>query len=179
MKCLVNIKFKDICPAGNSKHMNNAYLLTGGNLGDRLRNLDQAMDQIRLAGCSIVAASALYETAAWGLEQQPKFLNQALEISTSLHPEELLVQLLAIEERIGRVRKEKFGPRLIDIDILLYGSLVINTPTLKLPHPELVNRRFALTPLAEIAGALLHPVFNKTINQLLEECTDTLTVTKR
>ena len=175
----MNIKFKDICPAGNRLHMNKAYLLTGGNLGDRERNLRQAIKQISLSAGTLLKESALYETAAWGLENQPRFLNQALVFETTLPPERLLVELLEIEQQIGRVRKEKYGPRLIDIDILLYDDLIVSSPSLKLPHPELANRRFALTPLAEIAGNLIHPVSGKSISQLLEECADPLAVRKK
>lgn len=156
--------------------MNKAYLLTGGNLGERDKNLRQAREQIILTCGAIVMQSALYETAAWGKRDQPRFLNQALVVETGLPPEVLLRNLLSIEDQIGRVRKEKFGPRLIDIDILFYDDVVLNTPALKLPHPEVQNRRFALTPLAEISPALVHPVLGKTISQLLDECMDELEV---
>ncbi len=158
--------------------MNKAYLLTGGNLGDRQQNLAIAVDHINEQCGSIITASSLYETAAWGNTDQPAFLNQALEISTFLNARQLIRRLLKIEKQIGRIRKEKYGPRLIDIDILLFNNEKHNYQFLKLPHPEMQNRRFALLPLAEIAPAILHPVLNKTITELLNECKDELQVSR-
>jgi len=158
--------------------MNKAYLLTGGNLGNRKSNLRQALDQISVCCGTIVGRSALYETAAWGKTDQPAFLNQALVIDTAFAPEQLLAELLRIEEEIGRVRKEKFGARVIDIDILLYGDHVMKSATLIIPHPQLAFRRFALTPLAEVAPQAVHPLSLKTIAQLLDDCTDELEVKK-
>jgi len=157
--------------------LNTAYLLIGGNLGNRFQNLTRAIEAIHRYG-HIAAISAVYETAAWGVEDQPAFLNQVIELHTDLAPQPLMTQLLAIEHTLGRVRDQKFGPRLIDIDILLLNNEVINTASLTVPHPALHLRRFALTPLAELAGNKLHPVFNKTITQLLEACTDKLDVKK-
>ena len=157
--------------------MKKAYLLMGGNLGDRLRNLNEAADALQKLG-KIVSVSSYYETAAWGKIDQPSFINQALVLETRLAPEQLLLRLLEIEQRIGRIRKEKYGPRLIDIDILLYEQLVLNSTALQLPHPQLPNRRFALTPLAEIAPELQHPVLHKSIAALLDICPDTLEVKK-
>lgn len=157
--------------------MNKAYLLTGGNIGDRTANLAMARDWISRETGELTAISKLYETAAWGKMDQPSFLNQALEVSTQLKPGEFLEQILEIEKKIGRVRKEKYGPRVIDIDILLFNDEVIDQPSLKLPHPELPNRRFALAPLTEIAAKLVHPILNKTIEELLFICPDKLEVT--
>lgn len=156
--------------------INNAYLLTGGNMGDRKSTLAKALAQIEAYCGPVIKASSLYETAAWGKNDQPLFLNQALQIETTFNARQLLRHVLAIEKNIGRVREERYGPRIIDIDILLFNQEIHNYPLLKLPHPELVNRRFALTPLAEIAPALLHPVYNKTIAALLADCTDELEV---
>lgn len=158
--------------------MNAAYLLIGGNLGDRQANLQAAKEAVALHCGPVKKESALYETAAWGLEDQPAFLNQAVLVSTRLSAEQILEQLLQIERSLGRIRNEKFGPRLIDIDILLYNDAVIEQPGLKVPHPRLPHRRFALQCLADIAPEVLHPVLQKTIQQLLKECTDSLAVHK-
>jgi len=157
--------------------MYTAYLLTGSNLGDKLQHLQAAKEAIAAYG-EIVLVSAVYETAAWGLEEQPGFLNQALALQTSVEPETLMTRLLEEEEKMGRRRTVKFGPRIIDIDILLADDKIIHTPVLTLPHPAMTERRFVLTPLAEIAPNLLHPVEKKTIHQLLLACTDTLDVQK-
>jgi 2-amino-4-hydroxy-6-hydroxymethyldihydropteridine diphosphokinase len=156
--------------------MNKAYLLIGGNLGDREENLTRARLLIEESAGSISRASALYETAAWGKTDQPAFLNQALEIQTNLAPALLLQQLLQIEKTIGRLRNQKYDPRTIDIDILLYDDLIMNDPSITIPHPQLPNRRFALTPLAEIAPDIKHPVLKKPIRQLLNDCPDPLEV---
>jgi len=158
--------------------MNKAYLLTGGNMGDRQENLATAYECIGQQCGDITSASSLYETAAWGKNDQPSFLNQVLEIQTSLSPRQLLKKILHIEKQIGRVRKEKYGPRIIDIDILLFNDEIYNYPSLKIPHPELQNRRFALVPLAEIAPESIHPVFKKTITELLAICPDKLEVSR-
>lgn len=158
--------------------MFSAFLLTGTNLGDREDNLAKARELIALNIGTIKAASSLYETGAWGNTEQPAFLNQALEIKTPLNARQLMRKLLKTEKLMGRVRKEKYGPRLIDIDILLFESEKHNYGFLKLPHPEMQNRRFALEPLAEIAPGIVHPVFQKNILQLLEECKDPLPVKK-
>ncbi len=158
--------------------MNRAYLLTGGNIGNRMDYLLKAQNLIARFCGEIVQLSGVYETAAWGLEDQASFYNQVVCIDTHLAPEPLLEQILAIEEEMGRIRTIKMGPRIIDIDILLIDGLVINTPLLTVPHPYLPDRKFALTPLNEIAAELVHPTLNKTINELLLECKDPLNVYK-
>ena len=158
--------------------MNKAYLLIGGNLGNREKNLTAARFMIDQQCGNIFKASSLYETAAWGKEDQPSFLNQALEVFTPLNARQLMRRILKTEKMLGRTREEKFGPRLIDIDILLFNDEIHNYPLLKLPHPELANRRFALVPLNEIGGEIIHPVLNKTIAKMLEDCSDPLPVTK-
>ena len=159
--------------------MNTAYLLIGGNLGNRTAYLQQAIQLIRESCGNIVHSSAIYETAAWGLTDQPSFYNQALAVETLLNPEALMQQLLQIEEQMGRQRTVKMGPRIIDLDILLIDQWVIASGLLTLPHPALPQRRFALLPLCEIAPALIHPVLHKSITQLLAECTDELDVQKK
>ena len=158
--------------------MNKAYLLTGGNMGNREEILGKALALIREYCGTIRAMSSIYETAAWGKNDQPSFLNQAIEIHTDLQPRQLLRQILKIEKQIGRVREEKYGPRIIDIDILFYNDEVHNYPLLKLPHPEIQNRRFVLFPLVEIAAEFIHPVLKKTIAELLAICPDKLEVSK-
>ena len=158
--------------------MNKAYLLTGSNLGDREKNLAHARRLIDMQCGSIGAVSSIYETAAWGNPNQPAYLNQALEVYTPLLARQLIRRILKTEKMMGRVREEKYGPRIIDIDILLFNDEIHNYPLLRLPHPEMQNRRFALLPLAEIAANEVHPVFKQTIAELLLACPDTLPVKK-
>lgn len=161
-----------------SNNIHTAYLLTGGNLGNRQANLLKAIELIEQFCGAITAQSSIYETAAWGYTEQPNFLNQVLKLNTSLEPATLMQKILWIEEQLGRIRTVKMGPRIIDIDILLMDELILNTELLQLPHPQLPNRRFVLMPLAEIAGNEIHPVEKKTINQLLSNCADSLNVQK-
>lgn len=158
--------------------MSKAYLLIGGNLGNRKENLSKAIELIKEYCGELTNSSSLYETAAWGMTDQPSFFNQALEISTTLNARQLIRKILKIEKMMGRVRKEKLGPRIIDIDILFYENEVQDIRFLKIPHPEIQNRRFVLVPLAEIAPGFHHPVLKKTITELLEECPDNLEVKK-
>jgi 2-amino-4-hydroxy-6-hydroxymethyldihydropteridine diphosphokinase len=159
--------------------MRTAYLLMGGNIGDREAYLDKAAKKIEQNCGSIIRSSSIYETAAWGNTDQAAFYNQAVSISTALTPEDLLQQLLTIELQMGRTRNIYMGPRTIDLDILLMDDLVIHTAQLQVPHPRLADRRFALTPLAEIAPELVHPLLHKTIAVLLAECTDDSDVQKK
>ena len=159
--------------------MNTAYLLIGGNLGNRYAYLQKAMRLIQQSCGNIVHSSAIYETAAWGKTDQPSFYNRALALETELAPEQLMYKLLEIETAMGRKRTEKLGPRIIDLDILLIDRLIISTDLLQLPHPALPMRKFALLPLSEIAPGLIHPVFKKTIAELLTDCTDELDVQKK
>lgn len=147
-------------------------LLLGANLGDRVATLSQARDRVADQIGPVIQPSALYETAPWGITDQPAFLNQVLAVETVLEPEAVLEQTQAIEQKLGRVRHEKWGARVIDIDMLYYDQQVIHTETLTVPHPYLHQRRFTLVPLAEIAPTFRHPVLQKTTLQLLTECQD-------
>jgi len=158
--------------------MKTAFLLTGGNLGNRLQNLERAASLIEENCGDILQLSSVYQTAAWGFTNQPDFYNQAIALQTLLQPDVLMQALLDIEKIMGRERSFKMAPRIIDIDILLIGELVYQSQLVTVPHPRLAERRFVLTPLAEIAGNIIHPVFHKTINELLVDCKDELTVHK-
>lgn len=157
---------------------NKAFLLIGGNMGDRENLLLLARKGIEETCGHTVRVSSVYETAAWGLEAQPAFLNQVLEIETSLSAVELLQKILSLEEALGRKRDVKYGPRLIDIDILFFNDDVMNSKELIVPHPQMQNRRFVLVPLAEAAPQKMHPVLQKSVSQLLKECPDGLAVQK-
>lgn len=158
--------------------MTEVYLLTGGNIGNRLQFLSNAKEQIKKRCGSILKESSVYETSAWGKEDQGAFLNQVLKIKTTLYPEQLLKTILEIEENLGRKRELKYGPRTIDIDILFFNDDIINQPSLKIPHPQMQKRRFVLVPLNEVAPGKVHPVVLKTVSQLLAECPDPLAVNK-
>ncbi len=153
-------------------------LLTGSNLGNREMNLQEAKNRLTEILGAPIAVSSLYQTAAWGYTHQPDFLNQVLVFDHAPEAETLLQTILAIEQKMGRVREQKWAGRNIDIDILFYGSQVIQTPHLQIPHPHLHQRRFTLEPLAEVAPGFVHPVFKKNLRQLLADCTDKLEVTK-
>ena len=158
--------------------MNITYLLIGGNLGNRQENLATARFLIGKHCGQITRESSIYETAPWGKSDQPGFLNQALEVNTELNARQLIRRILKVEKIMGRVRREKMGPRIIDIDILLFNNEIQDIPFLKLPHPEMQYRRFVLIPLSEIAPEIVHPVLNKNISQLLHDCADELDVKK-
>ncbi len=154
------------------------FLLLGSNLSNPLLNIEEAKILIDLRAGKILRASSLYKTAAWGLTDQPHFYNQVIEIETELDPETLLQNLGEIETMMGRDRKVKWGPRVIDIDILFYDDRVIDSESLKVPHPGIQDRRFTLIPLAELVADSIHPVLRKTIAELLSDCQDTLPVEK-
>jgi len=153
--------------------LHTVFILLGTNLGDRLTTLQHAREAISEAVGPVLLQSSLYEMAAWGITDQPSYLNQVLKVLTPFSPEEVLQSTQAIELRLGRVRREKWGSRVIDIDLLYFDSISLATDRLTLPHPFLHQRRFPLVPLAEVAPELIHPLLQKTSRQLLEECRDT------
>ncbi len=156
--------------------MHTAYLSLGSNIGDRQGIMTQAMMMLEDIAGRVVRQSAFYSTKAWGITDQPDFLNRCVAIATELSAKELLDTILQTERNLGRERKIKWGERTIDIDILFYDDAIIHEQDLVVPHPYLQDRRFILVPMAEIAPELMHPVLHKTIRQLLEECNDALEV---
>jgi 2-amino-4-hydroxy-6-hydroxymethyldihydropteridine diphosphokinase len=158
--------------------MNKTYLLLGSNLGNSLSLLSIAIEQIEKQIGTVIIQSGLYLTAAWGNTQQPDFLNQVIVVSTPLDATTILQSILSIEKSMGRIRSVKNAPRVIDIDILFFNREIIARPELTVPHPEIKNRRFVLTPLHEIAPLMIHPSLDKTIEELLLQCPDTLEVKK-
>ena len=159
--------------------MNNAYLLIGGNLGDRLANLKNTTKEIELHCGKILSSSAIYETAAWGFTEQPPFFNQALQVETALSATELMQQLLTIELSLGRERLLPLGPRSIDIDIIYFNSEIIQSEIVTIPHPRMEQRNFVLIPLNEIAPNYIHPVLNLPTSTLLKQCKDESHVYKK
>ncbi|GAB4272373.1 MAG: 2-amino-4-hydroxy-6-hydroxymethyldihydropteridine diphosphokinase [Candidatus Promineifilaceae bacterium] len=141
------------------------YLALGTNLGDRRRNLQTAVSLLQ-PFVTVTAVSPVYETKPWGVTDQPDFLNLCLAGKTVLPPEALLVQCKAIEQQMGRQKTIRFGPRLIDVDILFYGRLLLNTPRLQIPHPRLQERDFVLVPLAAIAPLFQHPENGLTVAEM-------------
>lgn len=152
------------------------FLLLGSNQDDPSNKLAEACHRIQNEAGVIVRSSGEYITSAWGDTDQPDFHNQVIEIATSLDPHQLLDVLLQIENEMGRIRSRKWGPRIIDIDILLFDNLIIDQSGLTVPHPGIPDRRFTLLPLAEIAGEVIHPTSRKTIATMLQACTDQLSV---
>ena len=156
--------------------MKAAYLLIGGNIGDRLGFMAAAKEKMKQKGIELIRQSSIYETAAWGITDQPSFLNQVLEIGTTLTAEELLSELLSIEHELGRIRTEKNGARTIDIDILYFQRQLIDVPGLSIPHDRISIRRFVLVPLAELIPDFIDPKTSKSILEMLNNCSDTLEV---
>lgn len=152
--------------------METAYLLLGTNDGAREKNLQKAKELIEKECGKIIRGSSVYETEAWGLKEQNSFLNEAVSISTLLDANSLLTALKNIEVQTGRTETVKWGPRVIDIDILFYGNETVSDADLKIPHPFIAERRFTLIPLNEIAGEFVHPILKKTIDELLVACKD-------
>ena len=144
-----------------------AYVALGSNLGDKEANLRKALELLEERGVEVVKTSSFICTEPYGVTDQPQFLNGVCEVRTSLVPLALLHTLLEIEQEMGRVRLRHWGERNIDLDLLLYEDVVMDTPQLKLPHPDMQNRDFVLLPLAEIAPELVHPTLQKTISELV------------
>lgn len=142
------------------------YLALGSNMGMRLTNLKNAINNLT-PQMTVKAKSQVYETPPWGFKEQPPFLNQVVGAETYLQPEALIHHLKRLETALGRVPNFQNGPRIIDIDILFFDDLVLNSPTVQIPHPRLHERAFVLTPLADLAPALVHPVLNKSVSDLL------------
>lgn len=153
--------------------MSQIFLCLSTNLGDRAQNLQNAIQALQNQEIQITQASKIYETEPWGLIDQPWFLNQCIEISTSLNPQQLLETINQIEADLGRIRHQKWAERTIDIDILYYQDQIIQTDTLTIPHPEIKNRQFVLQPLAEIAPNFIDPLDKQSVQQLQSICPDT------
>ncbi len=148
--------------------MKTVYLSLGSNLGDREKNLEDALAGLEREGIQVVRRSSIYETEPQDLISQPWFLNLVVEVKTRFFPIQLLGKVQKIERELGRLRTIPKGPRVIDIDILLYGRFILTTPELTIPHAALPQRRFVVEPLAELAPDLLHPVSGKPIKAILE-----------
>lgn len=155
--------------------MEEVFLSLGSNMGDRAENLRRAVALIGEGAGKVTAVSAIYETEPWGFSADTPFFNMAAIVQTTLAPPEFLAALLAIEEKLGRVREpgaERYTSRPIDIDILFYGDRIIDTEGLTVPHPRLHERMFVLAPLNEIAPEKVHPVLNRSIRDLFKDCDD-------
>ena len=148
-------------------------------MGDRLANIQHAQSLIAQKVGTIVQCSSIFETEAWGLKEQAPFLNQAIELATHLEAPELLVQLQAIEQSLGRVRTQYLGPRTMDIDIIYFNDAIIHTHDLQIPHPHIQDRNFVLSPLVELAPTYRHPQLGLTNQELLAVCKDVSAVYKK
>jgi 2-amino-4-hydroxy-6-hydroxymethyldihydropteridine diphosphokinase len=149
--------------------MKTAYLGLGSNLGDRAANLAEAIGHLSDGRVRVTRKSSVWETEPRDVPDQPWFLNQVIEVETDLFPRQLFQRIQRIEREMGRLKRIPKGPRLIDIDILLYGNAVVKSPELEIPHPRMAERRFVLAPLAELAPELRHPVLNRTVRELSAE----------
>jgi 2-amino-4-hydroxy-6-hydroxymethyldihydropteridine diphosphokinase len=144
------------------------YLCLGSNLGDRKKNIQKALDGMAAAGVNVITKSSMYETEPVGFKLQPLFYNICVEAGTSLEPAAFLRAMQELEVKTGRKKGDKWGPRIIDIDILFYNNIIIYSTDLVIPHPEIQNRKFVLAPMAEIAAGFVHPGFNLSMKEMLE-----------
>ena len=168
-----------LCDQGiKRRKMNKVFILLGGNSGDKKKNLSIAAKHIAVRVGKIEKRSSLYETEAWGMNEQPSFLNQVLRVLTQKNALQVLGLILDIEQKMGRKRIEKWEARIIDIDILFFNEEIIHEEDLIIPHPFIQDRRFTLVPLNEIAPDLMHPLYHKNINELLRVCSDQMGVQK-
>jgi 2-amino-4-hydroxy-6-hydroxymethyldihydropteridine diphosphokinase len=154
--------------------MNKIFLITGGNIGDRKKNLKAALGLIQSKIGKIIRSSKIYETDAWGITDQKSFYNQVHIVESDFSAQEVMKKILKIEEEMGRVRTIKNAARIIDIDILFFNEDIVNQQNLTIPHPQIINRRFVLSPLNEIASNMIHPVYKKNIHELFAMCKDEL-----
>lgn len=158
--------------------MNKTYFLLGSNMGNSKIQLLKAVGLIEKKIGSVIRQSSLYSTAAWGNTNQPDFLNQVIVVETKRTAVETMQHILAIEKKMGRVRTVKNAPRIIDIDILFFNKEIIDNTDLQVPHPQIQNRRFVLTPLNELSPNFKHPALKKTVHYLFIHCPDKLNVKK-
>ncbi len=158
--------------------MQTVYLLLGSNLGDRKTYLKEALRQLQESVGRIIRTSSVYETQSWGITNQPDYLNQVVELETLFLPDEILEKTQKIEEILHRERTKKWDSRTIDVDVLFYGTEIIDLPQLIIPHPQIQYRLFTLVPLNELIPDFVHPILNKTIQQLQQEVKDSLLVNK-
>lgn len=152
--------------------MNNVFLQLGSNMGNRIELLSKAEEKIHNDIGRIIKKSKIYESTPWKVDGQSNYLNQVIKIDTELDPLNLLRKILLIENDLGRKRLEKWGERLIDIDILFYNDSILETPNLCIPHKHLHERNFVLIPFNDIDAEWIHPKINKSISQLLTDCSD-------
>jgi 2-amino-4-hydroxy-6-hydroxymethyldihydropteridine diphosphokinase len=169
-----------IVPLNQYRDDMQVFLLTGSNKGNRLKALARAYHEISLKTGRVVAFSSIYETEPWGFQADMQFLNQVIQVDTSMDPFDMITSILDIEVMMGRKREDSgYQSREIDIDILLYSDRIIELKNLQIPHPRLHLRKFVLEPLAELEPEICHPIFNMTIRQLLGQCPDLTKVSRR
>lgn len=156
---------------------NGIFIGMGSNLGDRPANLQQSLNLLQQEGVTLLACSPLYETPSWGKENEPAYLNAVVQLTSVLHPEELLQLLLQTEDMLGRDRPYRWAPRTVDLDLLYYHQEIRSSNLLELPHPRIEERKFVLKPLCDLAPGFQHPISLKNQATLLKECPDTSSIT--